>query len=99
MKPNSSIPGLLALFVLALAVLAIILLGGCASTTFYVDGKRFARMEGDMTEVVFIRKPNGDLHFTAETVDHSSATLASGKTMAGAITASGAATTSVLLTQ
>lgn len=98
MKTDSSIPGILALAVLAIAILAFALLSSCASTTFYgVDGKPVAHMEGDMTEVSYTRKANGELHFTAETVDHSSATIAAGKTSAGNIAAVGAAATTLTL--
>lgn len=65
-------------------------LSGCASTTFYVEGKRVARMEGDMTEVTFVFEDD-KITFTADTVDHSSATLAAGKVSAGNITAGGVA--------
>lgn len=98
MKTDSSIPGMLALIALSLAVLGWLLLSGCASTTFYgSNGKPIARMEGDMTEVTFIRHGNGELHFTADTIDHSSATLAAGKTSAGNIAAVGAAATTLTL--
>jgi hypothetical protein len=96
MKQDSSIPGLLALIALSMAILGWLLLSGCASTTFYLDGKRLARMEGDMTEVVFTFEKDR-ITFTADTVDHSSATIAAGKTSAGNIAAVGAATSTITL--
>lgn len=96
MKKDSSIPGLLALLALVLVMLVFMLLSSCASSTFYVDGKRVARMEGDMTEMQFTFI-NGAITFTAETVDHSSATIAAGKTSAGNIAAVGAAVTTTTL--
>lgn len=96
MNQDSAIPGLLALLALALVLLASILLSSCASTTFYLDGKRLARMEGDMTEVVFTFEKD-HITFTAETVDHSSATIAAGKTSAGNIAAAGTAASTLTL--
>lgn len=77
-------------------LLLILLLASCSSTTFYVDGKKVARFEGDMTEVVFTFEKD-TITFTAETVDHSSATIAAGKTSAGNIAAVGAAATTLTL--
>jgi len=99
MKQDSSIPGMLALIALSLVILAWLLLSGCAASTFYVDGKRVARMEGDMTEMTMDVAKDGSIRWTAETVDHSSATLAAGKTSAGNIAATGAAVTSTMLTR
>jgi hypothetical protein len=71
-------------------ILFVVILSSCASTTLYRDGKRVARFEGDMTEVKFTIQ-NGTITFAAETVDHSSATIAGGKVGAGNIAAGGIA--------
>jgi len=100
MKKDSSIPGMLALIGLSLLILGWLLLSGCASTTLYnQDGRRIARFEGDMTEMTLDVAKDGSIQWTADTVDHSSATLAAGKTSAGNIAATGAAVTSTMITR
>ena len=68
-----------------------LLLASCASTTFYHEGKPVARFQGDMTKVKFAFAKDGTFTWSADTVDHSTPTIAAGKTSAGNIAASGAA--------
>jgi len=69
----------------------ILLLTSCASTTFYHEGKPLARFQGDMQKVKFTFDEKGTLTWRADTVDHSTPTIAAGKTSAGNLAASGAA--------
>ena len=69
----------------------ILLLSGCASTTLYREGKPIACFQGDMTKVRFTFDKDGTFTWSADSVDHSTPTIAAGKTSAGNIAASGAA--------
>ncbi len=69
----------------------ILLLSSCTSTTFFREGKPVARFQGDMHKIKFSMDKNGTLTWSADTVDHSTPTIAAGKTSAGNIAASGAA--------
>jgi hypothetical protein len=64
---------------------------GCAHTTLYRDGQKIAAFQGDMTGIEFYAAPDGAIAWKAETVDHSSATLAQGEAAAGKIQSGGAA--------
>lgn len=68
-----------------------IALSACAQTTIYQAGKPVARFQGDMTGLRFHKTAAGDITLTADTVDHSAATLAQGQAAAGKMTAGGAA--------
>lgn len=62
----------------------------CASTTFYRDGKRIARFQGDMANMHFHMSPNGAIDWSGD-IDHSTATLAQGKAASDKIAAIGGA--------
>jgi hypothetical protein len=75
------------LLLLAIAILA---LSNCASTTFYgADGKPTARFQGDMTKVEYQRACDGSMRWSADTVNHSSATAAGGNAASKGILSTG----------
>lgn len=61
---------------------------GCASTSFYRDGKVIARFQGDMANVAY---QDGKISFTATTVNHSKATIAGGNAASKGILSTGTA--------
>jgi len=73
-----------------LALLAL-LFTGCASTTFYRDGQRIARLQGDMRGMTLRISADGSIEWIAADVSHSAATLAQGKAASDKIGAVGAA--------
>lgn len=77
---NDQIAGIKkSLGVVSLVIVAVIL-SGCAHSTFYVDGKRVAAFQGDMTKQHFLYKRNGvTIVWNADTISHSAATLAQGQ--------------------
>lgn len=80
MKSDTPFPGVICLLGLALLILLIVFCTGC-TTTIYHDGKPIARFQGDMSDMVFTRRANGDITWQASAVDHSAATIAGGKTL------------------
>ena len=60
----------------------------CAQTVIYRDGKPIARFQGDMKGV---RYRDGDTEFSADAVDHSTATTAQKAGAQSIVTAAGAA--------
>lgn len=76
-----------------------ILLTGCTGTTIYrPDGSRLARFEGDTTNLS-LRVAQDMLELSADTIDHSSATQATGVAWSTAAGAAGAAASTVILSK
>lgn len=69
-------------------ILLPLLFSACAQTTLYRDGKVIARFQGDMSKVSYA---DGDIHFAADSVNHSAATLAQGEAADSKIKAVGIA--------
>lgn len=74
-----------------LLIAACLALNACAHTTFYHNGKRIARFEGDMRDMTFRARADGSFEWTAVDVSHSAATLAQGKAASEKISAAGTA--------
>lgn len=65
---------------------------GCAQSRLYDrQGNRLASFQGDMTNVKYRSLADGSTEWSADTVDHSSATKAQGEAAAGKLSAGGAA--------
>lgn len=75
----------------AVIALLVLLLTGCAGSTFYDRGERVAHFEGDMKGMKFRRHTDGTLEWSATEVSHSAATLAQGKAASDKISSTGAA--------
>ena len=73
------------------ALVAALVLSSCAQTTLYSNGEKIACFQGDMTKVHY---ENKDIRWDADTVNHSTATLAQGEAAKGKITAAGVAAAS-----
>ena len=74
---------------LALPILAT-WLSSCASTTFYgPDGKPVACFQANMTKVEYQRACDGSMKWSADTVNHSAATTASGNAVSKGILSTG----------
>ncbi len=81
---------------LPLILLLLPLLPSCAQTVLYRDGQKIAAFQGDMKNVVYV---DGNTRWSADSVDHSTATKAQGEAAAGKISAIGiAAATSGIMT-
>lgn len=67
-------------------ILASLFLCGCASTTFYENGKPIMKMQGDATNVTF---HSDTIHFHADVLNHSMPTLSGGQAAAQVVGATG----------
>lgn len=65
---------------------AAFVLGGCAQTTFYREGKPLARFGGDMTAMKFRALSDGTFEWSGD-IDHSTPTKAYGIASKGRIVA------------
>jgi hypothetical protein len=72
-------------------LLFVMMLSGCARTTFYHEGKPVADFQGDMINTEFYLSQSGDYYWKSQSVDHSSATLAQGTAASNKISAAGTA--------
>ena len=71
-------------------LLTIAALTNCAHTTFYgPDGKPTACFQGNMTKVQYERACNGSMKWSADTVNHSAATIAGGNAVSKGIISAG----------
>lgn len=70
---------------------AVIVITGCARTTLYRNGEKIAVFQGDMRNTSYVMSAGGDVRWTADSVDHSKATLAQGTAAAGKLQSAGAA--------
>lgn len=70
-------PQVIKLLMVAFLVISVT---SCAQTTFYANGKPLARFQADMSNQKFTYKGNGvKISWSADTVNHSAATLAQGQ--------------------
>lgn len=70
---------------------AVIVITGCARTTLYHNGEKIAVFQGDMRNTHYVMSPSGGVRWTADSVDHSKATIAQGTAAAGKLQSAGAA--------
>ena len=89
MKSDTAFPSLVALLFLAALIMLLAFATGCAQTTLYRDGRKIFNGQGDMTGLRYVHHADGSCELTSETIDHSSATLAQGKSAEGKIAAIG----------
>lgn len=75
-------------------LIACLLLGGCANTTIYEDGKPVFHTQADLSNFTFRTKTT---YVHADTVNHSTPMAVQGQAVAGVVTAVGAAVVSGLV--
>ena len=82
---------------LLLLVLITLALSNCGTNFYGNDGKLVAQFQGDMTKVEYQRACDGSMRWSADTVNHSSATTAGGNAVSKGIisTGTGIATSSI----
>lgn len=69
----------------------LILLGSCATSTIYRDGKPIAVLQCDAEALTITQKTNGETTITARRINHSIPTEAQGRQFAAKATAAGSA--------